>query len=86
MDAATLEYIKRCIRENMVPYFDDEDIDFYYKKNGGDINDTIYELLIVKAEDSAVSLPGYYTGNTEDYFKNLASKYRRYNSGALNGA
>ena len=45
MDSKTVEAIKREAREYMSPYFDDEDIAYYYEKNGGDVKATIYELL-----------------------------------------
>lgn len=83
MDPATLMRIKTEIRENMSPYFDDADIAYYYEKNGGDLNATIYELLIIKSEDSTISVSGLNTGDTSGYFKRLASRYRTYNSGVL---
>lgn len=83
MDPVTLMRIKTEIRENMSPYFDDADIVYYYEKNGGDLNATIYELLIIKSEDSTISVSGLNTGDTSGYFKRLASRYRTYNSGVL---
>lgn len=83
MDPVTLMCIKTEIRENMSPYFDDADIVYYYEKNGGDLNATIYELLIIKSEDSTISVSGLNTGDTSGYFKRLASRYRTYNSGVL---
>lgn len=86
MDVSTLEKIKIEVRENMAPYFSDEDIQYYFEKNNGDFNKTVYELLLIKSEDSTVSLPGYYTGDTSKYFKMLASRYRTYNTGVLSDA
>lgn len=83
MDRKTVEAIKREAREYMSPYFDDEDIAYYYEKNGGDIKATIYELLIVKSEDSTISVAGLNTQDTSAYFKRLASRYKTYNSGVL---
>lgn len=83
MDSKTVEAIKREAREYMSPYFDDEDIVYYYEKNGGDIKATIYELLIVKSEDSTISVAGLSTQDTSAYFKRLASRYKTYNSGVL---
>lgn len=84
-DKSVIEAIKREIRENMSPYFEDGDIDYYLKKNSGDVNATIYELLLVKAEDSTISVSGLSTSDTSAYFRRLASRYRRYNSGVLSG-
>ena len=86
MDVNTLMYIKTEIRESMSPYFDDEEIEYYFNRNDGDVDATIYELLIVKSEDSTVSISGLNTGDTSAYFKRLASRYRRYNSGVLSDA
>lgn len=84
-DESVIEAIKREIRENMSPYFEDGDIDYYLKKNDGDVNATIYELLLVKAEDSTISVSGLSTSDTSAYFRRLASRYRQYNSGVLSG-
>lgn len=86
MDVNTLMHIKTEIRESMSPYFDDEEIEYYFNRNGGDVDATIYELLIVKSEDSTISISGLNTGDTSAYFKRLASRYRRYNSGVLSDA
>lgn len=84
-DNDVIEVIKRETRENMSPYFEDGDIEYYLKKNNGDVNATIYELLLVKAEDSTISVSGLSTSDTSAYFRRLASRYRQYNSGVLNG-
>lgn len=78
-----VEMIKRETRENMSPYFDDGDIEYYLEKNDGDVKATIYELLLIKAEDSTISVDGLSTQDTSAYFRRLASRYRSYNSGVL---
>lgn len=83
MDPEVLQAIKVEIRENMSPYFDDADLEYYFKKNEGDFEATVYELLVVKSEDSTISVSGLSTGDTSKYFKMLASKHRKYNSGVL---
>lgn len=83
MDSKTLAALKREARENMSPYFDDEDIEYYYDKNGGDFKMTVYELLIVKSEDSTISVSGLTTQDTSAYFRRLASRFRDYHSGVL---
>lgn len=84
-DVTDIERIKRETRENQSPYFEDGDIEYYLAKNGGDVDATIYELLLVKAEDSTISVSGLSTADTSAYFRRLASRYRRYNSGVLSG-
>ena len=86
MDLNILQHIKTEIRESMSPYFDDAEIEYYFNRNDGDVDATIYELLIVKSEDSTISISGLNTGDTSAYFKRLASRYRRYNSGVLSDA
>ena len=73
------------IREIQAPYFEEEDFVHYLKKNDGDVNATIYEMLIIKSEDSSISVSGLSTQDTSSYFKRLASRYRRFNSGILEG-
>lgn len=80
-----LEKIKIEIRENQSPYFEDEDIEYYLNKNNGDLNKTIYDLLIIKSEDSTISVSGLNTQDTSGYFKRLASKFKPFNSRVLEG-
>lgn len=80
-----IEKIKIETREHQCPYFEDEDIEYYLQKNNNDLNATIYELLIIKSEDSTISVSGLNTGDTSAYFKRLASRYRPFNTGILGG-
>lgn len=80
-----IERIKKEVREDQLPYFEEEDFDYYYHKNNCSVNDTIYEMLIIKSEDSTISVSGLTTQDTSSYFKRLASKYKPFNSGTLQG-
>lgn len=80
-----IDRIKREIREQDSPYFDEEDFSYYLDKNDGDVNATIYEMLIIKSEDSTISVSGLSTQDTSNYFKRLASRYKPFNSGILEG-
>lgn len=80
-----IDRIKREIREQDSPYFEEDDFEFYLNKNNGDINATIYEMLIIKSEDSTISVSGLSTQDTSSYFKRLASRYKPFNSGILEG-
>lgn len=84
-DSDVITNIKREIRENQSPYFEDCDIEYYLEKNNGDFNATVYELLLIKAEDSTISVSGLTTQDTSAYFRRLASRYRQYNTGVLDG-
>ena len=80
-----IERIKLEIRENQSPYFEDDEVKYYLEKNNNNIDATIYEMLIIKSEDSTISVSGLSTQDTSAYFKRLASRYKRFNSGVLGG-
>lgn len=80
-----VERVYKEIREEQSPYFDEGDIEYYLDKNNGDVNATIYEMLIIKSEDSSLLLTGLNTTDTSGYFKRLASRYKKFNSGNLIG-
>lgn len=78
-----LKSIKTEVREYQSPYFETSDIEYYFNKNNGDKNKTIYELLILKAEDSTITVNGLSTKDTSAYFRRIASRYKTFNSGVL---
>ena len=80
-----IERIKKEVREVQAPYFEEDDFQYYLNKNGGNVDATIYEMLIIKSEDSTMSVSGLTTQDTSSYFKRLASRYRQFNSGSLKG-
>lgn len=80
-----VETIKKEIREDQFPYFQEDDFQYYLDKNGGDVNATIYEMLLIKSEVTTISVSGLTTQDTSGYFKRLASKFRPSNSGILGG-
>lgn len=84
-DVEKIRYIRKEIREEQAPYFEDDDFLHYLIKNNGDVDATIHEMLIIKSEDSTISVSGLTTQDTSSYFKRLASRYRQFNSGALKG-
>ena len=84
-DIEKIKYIRKEVREAQAPYFDEDDFLHYLNKNNGDVDATIYEMLILKSEDSTISVSGLTTQDTSSYFKRLASRYKQFNSGALKG-
>ena len=80
-----IERIKKEVREEQAPYFEDDDFQYYLDKNNGNVDATIHEMLILKSEDSTISVSGLTTQDTSSYFKRLASRYKQFNSGALKG-
>lgn len=85
-DVEKIVRIKKEVRELQAPYFDEDDFLFYLEKNNGDVNNTIYEMLIIKSEDSTISVSGLSTQDTSAYFKRLASRYKPFNSRVLEGS
>ena len=80
-----VERVYKEIREQQIPYFEEGDIEYYLDKNNGDVNATIYEMLIIKSEDSSIEVSGLISGDMSGYLKRLASKYKKFNSGCLIG-
>lgn len=80
-----IERIKKEVREAQSPYFEDDEFQYYLDKNNGNVDATIYEMLIIKSEDSTISVNGLSTQDTSAYFKRLASRYKPFNSGIILG-
>lgn len=78
-----LEELKIIIRESDVPFFEDEQLEYYLSKNEGSVEHAAYECLLIKAEDTTLSVSGLNTGDSSKYFRRLASRYRPNNSGIL---
>lgn len=83
MEENTLNRIKKVLREDEFPLFSDDDIQFYFDENNKNERETIYQCLIIKSEDSSISISGLSTSDTSSYFKRLAQRYKRNNSGIL---
>ena len=82
---AAYDIILRELREADCPFFTEDDINYYLAKNGGNVEDTLYEMLIIKSEDSTISVSGLSTTDTSKYFKRLASRHKSFNTGILEG-
>lgn len=81
----TLKRMKVILREEACPFFSDDDLLFYLKENGNDVNKAIYQCLIVKSEDTTLNISGLQAADTSRYFRRLAQRYRPNNSGILSG-
>lgn len=75
--------MKKILREEEVPFFTDEDLNFYLEENNGDEDAAIYQCLLVKAEDTTLNVSGITASDSSSYFRRLASRYRPNNSGIL---
>lgn len=80
-----LKELKIILREEDIPFFKDEELEYYLGKNNQDVNKTAYECLIIKSEGSTLSISGLTLSDTSVYFRRLAQKYRPNNSGVLKG-
>lgn len=72
-----IQELKLILREEISPFFTDEEIAYYLNKNNGNINNAAYECLLLKAEDDSIALPGGLTlANNSAYWLRLAKKYK----------
>lgn len=78
-----IKQLKMNILERQYPYFEDEELQYYLDKNGGNVDKASFECLILKAETTGINVSGLTTKDSSSYFKMLASKYAENNSGVL---
>lgn len=79
-----IDELKLILREESCPFFSDEEL-AYYSKKYPDLNDAAYNCLIIKAEDTTLSVSGLSCADSSRYFLRLAQQYRKNNSGILGG-
>lgn len=82
---SSLDELKIVLREEAVPFFTDEQLLFYLEENNGDYNATAYQCLLIKAEDTTLSVSGLSASDSSKYFRRIAARYRPHNSGVLEG-
>jgi hypothetical protein len=83
---SNIEDLKIVLREADIPFFTDEQLDFYLRENDGNYDLTAYQCLLIKAEDTTLQVSGLSAADSSKYFRRLAAKYRPNNSGILKGA
>lgn len=81
----SLEDLKKVLREADIPFFTDEDLQFYLNENKGNYRRTAYQCLLIKAENTTLTVSGLTTADSSKYFRRLAAQYRPSNSGILKG-
>lgn len=81
---AEIEELKIILREEDCPFFTDEELALYLNKYGS-IENAAYHCLIIKAEDTTVSVSGLNVSDSSKYFLRLAQQYRPNNSCTLSG-
>lgn len=77
--------LKIVLREADIPFFSDDQLNFYLRENKGDYGLTAYKCLLIKAEDTTLSVSGLSAADSSKYFRRLAAQYRPHNSGILKG-
>lgn len=78
-----IERMKIILKEDEVPYFTDKELEFYINENDGNVDAAIYQCLILKSENTTLSVSGLTTADTSSYFKRIAVRYKPKNSGVL---
>lgn len=78
----SIQDLKIVLREKDIPFFSDEELEWYVDKCGS-YNGAAYELLLIKAENTSVNISGMNTEDTSSYFRKLALRYKPKNTGVL---
>lgn len=69
--------LKLRLREESSPFFSEEELEYFFNLYEKDLDLTTYKLLIMKAEDDSISLPGGLSlPNNRKYWLGLASNYK----------
>lgn len=80
-----LKELKLILRESDCQFFTDEQLQYYLDKNSSSVDAAAYQCLLVKAEDTTLSVSGLSCADTSQYFRRLAQHYCPNNSGVLQG-
>lgn len=84
MAVETLDRLKFILRESEMPMFTDEELQRYLD-NSDSFELALYELLMLKSENTGLQISGLTIQDTSSYFRRLAQTYRPHNSGVLGG-
>ena len=84
MAVETLDRLKFILRESEMPMFTDEELQSYLD-NSDSFELALYELLLLKSENTGLQISGLTIQDTSSYFRRLAQTYRPHNSGMLGG-
>ena len=82
MILGSIHDLKIVLREKDIPFFSDEELEWYVDKCGS-YNDAAYELLLKKSETTSVNISGMSTEDTSSYFRRLASCFKPNHTGVL---
>ena len=84
MAVETLDRLKFILRESEMPMFTDEELQSYLD-NSDSFELALYELLLLKSENTGLQISGLTIQDTSSYFRRLAQTYIPHNSGVLGG-
>lgn len=84
MAVETLDRLKFILRESEMPMFTDGELQSYLD-NSDSFELALYELLMLKSENTGLQVSGLNIQDTSSYFRRLAQTYRPHNSGVLGG-
>ena len=84
MTAESLDRLKFILREAEMPMFTDEKLQSYVDSSES-FEIALYELLLLKSENTGLHVSGLEISDTSSYFRRLAQTYRPHNSGVLGG-
>lgn len=84
MAVENLDRLKFILRESEMPMFTDEELQTYLN-NSESFEIALYELLLLKSENTGLQVSGLSIQDTSSYFRRLAQTYRPHNSGVLGG-
>lgn len=79
---AAIEKMKKALRENEMPCFDNSDLEFYLE-GAETLQEAIYNAAIAKSENTTMNINGMTTADMSSYFLRIASMYRPNNTGIL---
>lgn len=82
--AGTIDRLKFILRESEMPMFTDDELQKFVDGSES-IESALYELLLLKSENTSLKISGLSIEDTSKYFKRLAQTYRPHNSGVLEG-
>lgn len=83
MKIQSMEELKVVLREQDIPFFEDEELKLYLRQNNNDYDKTAYQCLIIKAEDTTLNISGLTAADSSSYFRRIAARYKPRNSGIL---
>ena len=84
MAVETLDRLKFILRESEMPMSTDAELQSYLD-NSDSFDLALYELLLLKSENTGLQVSGLNIQDTSSYFRRLAQTYRPHNSGVLGG-